>query len=253
MVRHWWQERRTERGWQGKLAINAVGLCLTSGILVAMIVQKFTQGGWVTITVTAALVVTAFAIHKHYDEVRGQLKRMDAIMDVAALPPPPGSHEFAPSSKRTAIFLVNGFNGLGLHTLYGAARLFGGGFKRIIFVQIGVVDAGNFKGVDELQRLRDHVKAQGQRYVDFIHERGGDAEAITGIGHDVLGELEKMLPEIMKQHPLAVFFSGQLVFEHETLITRFLHNYTAFALQRRLFLHGLPTAIIPMRVENAPG
>ena len=82
MVRHWWQERKTERGWQGKLAINAVGLCLTSGILVAMIVQKFTQGGWVTITVTAALVVTAFAIHKHYDEVRGQLKRMDAIMPV---------------------------------------------------------------------------------------------------------------------------------------------------------------------------
>jgi hypothetical protein len=31
-----------------------------------------------------------------------------------------------------------------------------------------------------------------------------------------------------------------------------LHNYTAFAIQRRLFLHGLPCAIVPMRVENAP-
>jgi hypothetical protein len=148
--------------------------------------------------------------------------------------------------------LVNGFNGLGLHTLFGAVRLFGGGFKRIVFVSVGIVDAGNFKGSDELESLREHVQAEGSRYVEFITARGGQAETLTSIGHDVLDELEKHLPDLQEKYPNAVFFSGQLVFEHETIITRLLHNYTAFAIQRRLFLHGMPCAIIPMRVENAP-
>jgi len=49
-----------------------------------------------------------------------------------------------------------------------------------------------------------------------------------------------------------VFFTGQLVFERETVFTRWLYNYTAFALQRRLFLRGLPCAIVPIRVMD-PG
>jgi amino acid transporter len=254
MVRHWLQVRKTERGWWRRLAINAVGLALTSFILVIMIVQKFTSGGWVTIAMTGALVAFAFAVRRHYDEVRSQLKNMDCIMEAALAPPPPGSQDFAPlpTSRRTAIFLVNGFNGLGLHTLFGSAQHYGGSFKKIVFIQIGVVDAGNFKGADELQRLQDHIKAEGQKYVDYIQSRGGCAEAVTAVGHDVLGEMEKLLPELTQKYPKALFFSGQLVFEHETVITKWLHNYTAFALQRRLFLHGLPCAIVPIRVENSP-
>ncbi len=253
MVRHWWQVRKTEAGWRHRIIINAVGLLLTSSILATMLVQKFMEGGWVTILMTGALVGVAFLVRRHYDEVRRQLKRMDFILEAALIPPPPGSKDFAPTSNRTAVFLVNGFNGLGLHTLFGAARLFGGGFKRIIFVSIGVVDAGNFKGADEIERLREHLQSEGQRYVDFITARGGQAETFTSLGHDVLDEVEKILPSLTEKYPNAVFFSGQLVFEKETIITRLLHNYTAFALQRRLFLYGLPCAIIPMRVENAPG
>jgi amino acid transporter len=250
MVRHWWQVRKTEKGWQPRMAINAIGLALTSSILVVMVFQKFTHGGWVTMALTAALVAFAFTMRRHYEGVRGQLKRMDFVLEAALLPPAPGANEFAPTTKRTAIFLVNGFNGLGLHTLFGAARLFGGGFKRIVFVSIGVVDAGNFKGADELERLRAHVTEEGRRYVDFVTARGGHAEAITAIGHDVLSELEKLLPDLTKNNPQALFFSGQLVFEQESFITRWLHNYTAFAIQRRLFLHGLPCAIVPLRVES---
>ncbi len=252
MVRHWWQVRATERAWRRKLLVNAVGATLTCLILVIMIVQKFGEGGWVTLALTIGLVLVAFAVRRHYDNVRHQLKRMDHLLEAAQLPPVPGANEFAPHSNRTAIFLVNGFNGLGLHTLFGAMRHSGGGFRKIVFVSIGVVDAGNFKGADELTRLQEHIHAEGQKYVDFVQARGGQAEAVTAIGHDVLGELEKLLPGLAAKNPHAMYFSGQLVFERETLITRWLHNYTAFAIQRRLFLHGLPCAIVPMRVGDAP-
>ncbi|HTB62552.1 MAG TPA: APC family permease [Opitutales bacterium] len=250
MVRHWWQVRNTETGWKHKMAINALGLVLTTCILIVMIVQKFMAGGWVTMLMTGVLVAFAFGMRRHYDNVRAKLKNMDSILEVALLPPAPGCKDFEPTSKRTAIFLVNGFNGLGLHTLFGAARVFGGGFKKIIFVSIGVVDAGNFKGAADLENLKEHVQKQGQQYVSFVNERGGDAEAVTAIGNDVLGALEKMLPDLTAKYPNSLFFSGQLVFEEETIVTRWLHNYTAFAIQRRLFLHGLPCAIVPLRVEN---
>jgi hypothetical protein len=248
MVRHWWQVRREDPSWGWRLAINAVGFTLTFSILVTLTWMKIFSGGWVTIVMTTALIATAFAVRRHYDGVRKQIANLDSIVQAAELPAQPGAKDFAPTSNRTAVILVNGFNGLGLHTLLGAVRLFGGGFRRMVFVQIGILDAGNFKGSDEIERLRAHVKQEAERYVRFVRTRGGEAEAVTAVGHEVLDELGKLVPELIERNSNVIFFTGQLVFERETFLTRWLHNYTAFALQRRLFLRGLPCAIVPIRV-----
>ena len=41
---------------------------------------------------------------------------------------------------KTAAVLENGFNGLGLHTLFAVLRMFPGGFRNFVFVQVGVID-----------------------------------------------------------------------------------------------------------------
>jgi amino acid transporter len=253
MVRHWWQVRADDPSWFWRLTINAVGFSLTFFILITLTWMKIFSGGWITILMTSALIAAAFAVRRHYDGVRRQIANLDSIVEAAELPAPAGSTDFAPTSNRTAVILVNGFNGLGLHTVLGAARLFGGGFKRMVFVQIGVLDAGNFKGSDEVERLRAHVKREADKYVSFVQTRGGSAEAVTAVGHEVLDELGKLVPDLIERHSNVIFFTGQLVFERETILTRFLHNYTAFALQRRLFLRGLPCAIVPIRVLEPIG
>lgn len=252
MVRHWWQVRATERAWLPRLAINALGLTLTTFILVTLVALKFHAGGWVTVLMTGALVAVAFAVRRHYDGVGRQIASLNRIVEAATDEAAP-SRELAPSgdARRTAVVFVNGFNGLGLHTLLGAVRMFGGGFSRFVFVHIGVVDAGNFKGADEIERLREHAHAECERYVDFVRRRGGEAEGVSAVGHEIIAELEKLLPSLTARHPGAVFFGGQLVFARETVLTRLLHNYTAFALQRRLFLRGLPCAVVPIRVEQS--
>jgi amino acid transporter len=257
MVIHWWQVRRSEAAWRARLAVNALGLGLTSFILVTLVVLKFHDGGWITVLMTAALVGAAFAVRRHYDEVRRQIARLDIILETARVPPPAGSRELAPAAggegRRTAVFFVNGFNGLGLHTLLGAVRLFGGRFRHFVFVHVGIVDAGNFKGADELARLREHAIAECEHYVEFVTARGGAAEAVTAIGHEIITEIDKLLPALTARLPDAIFFGGQLVFARETMITRWLHNYTAFAVQRRLFLAGLPCVVVPIRVERVAG
>lgn len=251
MVRHWWHERHTEAAWRRKLAINGFGLALTSFILLSLTVVKFHEGGWATLLVTGLLAAAAFAIKRHYRRVQDQLRRLDGIVDAV-----PTATETAPAAEipdpqaRTAILLVNGFNGLGLHTALQVPRMFGASFRNLVFLQVGAVDAGNFKGAAEIETLRAHTTAEANRYVAWAQQHGYAAKAFTAIGQDVTGGLEALAREAAREFPQHVFFAGQLLFARETRLTRWLHNHTAFALQQRFFRASLPFIVLPIRVED---
>jgi hypothetical protein len=155
----------------------------------------------------------------------------------------------ANSSERTAIILVNGFGGMGLHTLFGILRIFRGHFKNFVFLQAGLVDAGQFKGIQEIEHLRRTIGEGLERYVALMRGRGLYAEGLCSLGTDVIEEVEKLAVQVTEHFPNSVVFTGQLVFPKETLFTRVLHNYTAFAIQKRLYYHGIPVLILPIRVE----
>lgn len=253
MVRHWWRERHTEPSWRRKLAINGFGLVLTTFILISLTVVKFHEGGWATLLVTGLLTLGAFAIKRHYKGVSEQLRRLDVIVQ-AADSEKTSRAPFAtePDTRaRTAVILVNGYNGLGLHTALHVPRMFGETFRNFVFLQVGNVDAGNFKGAAELEALRGHTTTEAGRYVAWARAHGFGATAFTAIGHDVVGEAMKLASLAREEFPNSVFFAGQLLFARETRLTRLLHNHTAFALQRRFFLASLPFVILPIRVEIA--
>ncbi len=256
MVRHWWAERRNVGDWLRKLSINGIGFILTMFILVSLSLIKFFEGGWMTLAVTGALVGLALLVKRHYNQTARDLGHLDELVAVAGLDKTevpggagqsPGARDLDPKAK-TAVLLVNGFNGLGLHTLFGVLRLFPGVFKNFLFVQIGVLDAGNFKGAAEVENLKRHIDAGNRRYVDYMRSRGFQAEAFSALGHDVVEKAVDIAPDILARFPNAIFFGGQLVFRQETLLTRWLHNYAVFALQRRFYQQGLPLLILPIRI-----
>jgi len=129
-------------------------------------------------------------------------------------------------------------------------RMFGDTFRNLVFLQVGAVDAGNFKGTAELDALRAHTAASAERYAAWARAHGYGAATITAIGHDVTGEIMRLAQEAAERFPNAVFFAGQLLFARETRLTRWLHTHTAFTLQRRFFLANLPFVILPIRVAN---
>jgi hypothetical protein len=251
MVRHWWQVRAEDPAWKRKLAVNGFGLVLTASILVSLTAVKFFEGGWATIMVTALLVVAAFSVKRHYNGVAIQLKRLDSIVEAAEIEcsSRPAVPPAAERKSRTAVILVNGFNGLGLHTLLNVPRMFGDTFRNYMFVQVGSVDAGNFKGVADIDALRSHTELEAGRYVHFATSRGYGSKAYTAIGYDVVGEVMRLAREAASEFPNHVFFAGQLLFTNETNLTRWLHNHTVFTLQRRFFLASLPFVILPIRVD----
>lgn len=250
MVVHWWRARRTETQWRRKLAVNGFGLALTTFILISLTAVKFFEGGWATLVVTGALVLVAFAIKRHYRGVTLQLRRLDVIVEAAAIETSSRTPLLAEANPqaRTAILLVNGYNGLGLHTALHVPRMFGDTFRNFVFLQVGNVDAGNFKGADELDALREHTAKEAERYAAWARAHGFGTATFTSIGHDVVGEAMSLATAAREKFPNSVFFAGQLLFARETRLTRFLHNHTAFALQRRFFLANLPFVVLPIRV-----
>ncbi len=249
MVKHWWIERAAGRDWRKGLAINGVGLVVCAFILVMVTVVKFGEGAWATLLVTGGLVVVVSLIRRHYLHTRTLLRRLDGLVRAAEMEPvrdlPP--EELDPQAK-TGVLLVNGFNGLGLHTLLNVLRLFPGVFKNFVFVQVGVLDAGNFKGVEEVGNLEGYIKEEVAKYNTFVRKQGFHGESYTRVGTDVVDEIANLAPEILEKYPNAVFFGGQLVFGKETIFHRWLHNYTVFALQRRFYSQGIPVVILPIRV-----
>ncbi len=146
------------------------------------------------------------------------------------------------------MLLVSGFNGLGLHTLFNILRIFRRHFTNFVFIQVGVVDAGKFKGAQEIEHLGASVAADVQRYVDYMRGNGFYAESIYTVGTDVVSEVTTLAKEVVGQYPHAVVFTGQLIFPGDTIATRVLHNYMSFAIQRRLYYESIPVLVLPIRM-----
>lgn len=253
MVRHWWQVRHSEDKWKHRMFINAIGLMLTGFILVSVVVLKFNDGGWFTIIITGSLVSVSVMIKKHYNNTWKLLLKFNTLLDVEEMDDPSRQNRrvrkpaYKPGGD-TAVLFVNGFTGMGLHSLFAIIRMFRGRFKNFVFIQIGIIDSGVFKGESALLELKEHTQHELDRYIKFMAKHGYYAESEFSLGVEIVDASFEAAENVIKKHPGAVFFAGQLVFPEDTLITRFLHNYSAFALQRRFYRQGIPFIILPMRV-----
>jgi amino acid transporter len=249
MCRHWWAARETERLWLRKLLVNGLGLTFTGTILTVTVIIKFAEGGWVTLLVTSGFILLCYTVRTHYDNVRRALKSLDdALINIPFQPdlknPVPAKDGTAP----TAVLVVRDFDGLSIHSLLSIARLFPNHFKNIVFVSVGVIDSGRFKGLSEIENLRRLKEDDLRSFVEFANCLGWYAEYRYSLGIDLIDDLEKLCSSIAREFPRSVFFAGKLVFQQENFFTRLLHNHTPFTLEQRLQFQGLEMMILPIRV-----
>jgi amino acid transporter len=247
MCVHWIQKRKSDNKWIKRLTINGIGLLLTLCILFMTIIIKFGEGGWVTVVITVSFVLFCLWIRSHYNAVRKVFKRLDDIL--TAVPLPEKTPPLSPRNPKdsTAILMVNGFNGLGIHSLLGIIKSFHKQFQSFVFISVGVVDSSKFKGVDEIDLLREATEASLKKYVEFTNKLGFNAEYRFEVGTDAIDELEALCIKTSKEFPNSVCFAGRLIFEEENWITRLLHNQASFSIQRKLLFHGINMVVLPIR------
>jgi hypothetical protein len=245
MIRHAKQQR-------DRRAIFVHGLAATvcAMILVVTIVEKFGEGGWLTTVITAALVAVCFMMRNHYRVVGKKVAELSKQLDLDIPPPadlrPPD--ELDPT-KPTAVVLAGGYGGLGLHTLLQIPRTFPGQFEQVMFVSAGVIDAGVFKGKDEIDAMNAKLEGDLDKYVTFARTHmGWAADHDHAIGTEAVTELDHLCREVALRFPRSVFFAGKLIFQEESWYQRLLHNETAAAVERRLQFAGLPMIVMPIRM-----
>ena len=252
MARMWLVERHRERSWPAKLALHAVTLVLCIAILAITTYEKFGEGGWLTFAITSALIVFCVVVHRHYRSVQEEIVELDAILN--DIPTRGGAAVSAAIDKTApvAILMVSGHGGLGVHALLSILKLFPGYYRNVMFLSVGVIDSGHFKGKAAVESLILSTERGLNRYVDFARGLGLAADFRYRMGADVILEAEQLCHEVQGDFPKGVFFLGKVVFAQEKFYYRFLHNDTAFAIQRRLQFSGLPAIILPIRIRLAP-
>jgi amino acid transporter len=241
-----WVRRGSAPERRRHLGIHLVALVMCALILAVTVFEKFLQGGWLTLLITTAFVVLCFAIRAHYDGVRSGLRQLDEILGSLTTTHEPSRAPLEPGQP-TAVLLVSGFNGLGVHTLMSTLRFFPGLYRQFVFVSVAVVDSGTFKGKEEIDALHAQVQSDLDRYVRLARGLGFPAESVTETGTDVVEEATRLCAEVAKRYPRATIITGKLVFKRERWFQRVLHNEMPALIQRRLQWLGVPMVVLPIR------
>ena len=96
MIRHWLRTR--DRGWQRRLAINAIGCVATAVVAVVVTTVKFVDGAWFVIVLIPLLVATMLFIRREYDDQEAELHvRDDLVIE-------------GPHREQRVVVPVNGIN-----------------------------------------------------------------------------------------------------------------------------------------------
>jgi amino acid transporter len=247
MSRFYIKRRHEDPQWVRHLSVHLVGLILCATILLITTVEKFTEGGWLTLLITSVVIGCCYLIKSHYLSVRKGMAQLDeALLDFPTSGP---VNNAAPSrTEPTAIQLVSAYSGFGVHTLLSIVTTFPKTYKNVIFVSVAVIDSGSFKGAEELEALEASARSGLEKYVDLARRLGFAADYRLGVGTDVVESVIEICKELGEEYPRSTVFTGQLTFRLEKFYHRMLHNETAFSIQRRLQWDGLTTVILPIRV-----
>jgi amino acid transporter len=248
MVIFYLRRRSQHKAWKRHIGIHVIGLILCVTILTVTVFEKFLEGGWVTLLITTGVIGICYLIRRHYGKVRQGIKKLEELLSQI---PKGDRYNDAPPDRKdmTAILLVSGYSGFGLHTWLSIIREFPKFYKNFIFVSVAEIDSGSFKGISEVESLRKNIRESLEKYVHLARSFGFPAEYRMDLGTDVVETAVSLCKDLVTQFPRATIFSGKLVFRHEYLFQKLLHNETAFAIQRRLQWEGITTVILPIRVD----
>lgn len=248
MARFFIKNKDRDKDWKKHIVIHIIGLILCLTILVVTVYEKFGEGGWVTLLITSMVIGLCYLIRAHYKKVRVGVRKLEEMLSDIPTTETYNNDPVNPNDM-TAILLVSGFNGFGLHTLLSIVRYFPNVYKNYIFVSVAEIDSGSFKGIAEIEALKESVKDALMKYIKVTRQHGFPADCRMDVGTDVIETASDLVESIVKEFPRSTVFTGKLVFRHEHPFQKILHNETAYAIQRRLQWNGIPTVILPIRVE----
>jgi amino acid transporter len=248
MSRFFITNRKKQKLWKKHLPVHLTGLTLCSTILMVTSIEKFRFGGWLTLLITLLVIALCAVIHQHYLSVKMAKDKLDEILMAIPAAKKPNERPVEPTDF-TAIQLVRDYDGFGVHTLLSINRYFPKIYKGVVFCSVAVADSGLFKGADGVKHLEENIRTMLGKYVRLAQSLGLRADYRMAVGTDVVESGTKLCQEVAKEFPRSTVFMGKIMFRYERWYNKILHNETAFAVQRNLHWSGIPSVILPIRIQ----
>jgi hypothetical protein len=239
--------RREGKPWRGPLFISLLGFAVTGSLLIGTVSFKFMEGGWATLFATGIICLVCASIRQHYIRTGVSLRRLDESLSNVPLPSTEPTQAPLKRTAQTAILTVVGFGGLGIHSLLNLFRVFPHQYKQVVFVSVGAIDSGKFKGADEIEALRSSTESELQKYVDFARKLGLPARSICDRDRH-RGRLEALILKARGFSAFGFLRGTARVPEGALGAPMAAQSDPAPRWQRRLAFHGLPMVILPVRV-----
>jgi hypothetical protein len=243
LVKYWWLHR-AESNWLVRIGLSLLGLLVCGGILIITTVEKFTEGGWITLIITGLVIGIGYAIRRHYNSVSASIARAEGFYSV------PTGHVGAVaklSPDRPAAAFIIGRNRCGLiHAARTVMKMWPGFYKNFLVVSAQPIDVRSYGGEEALAKLKADRLGDMEFYMDLARHTGIASKYYLGFGIDGVEEMVKLCQQARTEFPNIVFFASKLVFKNETWITRLLHNQIVLAMQQRLQREGMHMVILPM-------
>lgn len=248
---HWIRQKKQNLPWFRKFVVALIGFIVCASILVVTTVEKFADGGWLTVIITLFTIGICFMIREHYRKVGAHLKEADKLF-ATQFSDSVDSNKLIPvtdNEQKTAVFFVTKHYGAGLHTLLWVQRIFPDVFKNFVFVTSGEIDAEAFHNEDVFKKsYRKDLNKIVEGYRNFCTKHEMPSAGYFSYGVNGVDELIKLAEQIQTDYPNCVFFGSKLVFVDESWWGRALHNNTVNIMQRELHLRGMQMVILPMKI-----
>ncbi|MEN9946145.1 MAG: hypothetical protein RLZZ293_531 [Pseudomonadota bacterium] len=249
---YWYRARKDKSQWLSKFIIALIGFIVCGAILVVTTVEKFAEGGWLTVVITACTIGLCFLVRDHYRKVGLKLTEADLLFASHFENKNFNSTQLLPienNELKTAVFFVTKHPGAGLHTLLWVQRMFPNVFQNFIFVTSGEIDSEVFANEEIFKKkYRQDLNQIIEGYRNFCSQHNLPSAGYFSYGVSGAEELIKLAEQIQIDYPDCIFFGGKLVFVDESWWTRLLHNNTVNLLQRQLHLRGMQMVILPMKI-----
>ena len=206
------------------IVIQAAGFVLCALILCLTVYEKFLDGGWLTVLITGFLIAACIGTRRHYRGVKEALRSLDSLVPAAEMEPRRSSPRKKDASAMTAIQLVSGYNGMGVHSFLQ--------IKPRSRASTGISSSPRwpssnqelFKTGESVAELAAEVDASLARYVDLARRYGFWSEAHSAIGTNVQDTASELCSALSYDYPHSTVFSGNLIFSRDRFIYRILHN-----------------------------
>jgi len=252
LCRHWLEQKRLLQPWFRPFCLSALGFAVCAFILGVTLVEKFLDGGWLTLLITGGVVLLGLLIHRHYEGVARQM----ALIENYYAPRPDWDTDLEnppqDASAPTAVFLVGSNRGAAMVMLDWARKQFPDRFRNYVFVSVGEVDKQSFDASGALRSLQVRLDNSLRYLTSYCAARGLQAASFQAYGNDPFHELRDLLETVLQQYPDSLCFASQLMFDEDHPLTRFLHNQMPLAMQRWLTLRSKELVIVPLRVPELP-